>query len=79
MKFLFGIFGILLSLAMFKYRERVGELIGDAPWMQKLGGVYGVVMLTALFFFFWSIAAMVGSEHLFFAPLRLILGPFLGR
>ena len=63
--------GIILSAAMIKYRERVGDMIGDPEWMHFVGGNYNFIILTAILILFWSIASLTGTEAVFFYPLRL--------
>ena len=61
---------------MFKYRERIGDAVGEADWMRKIGGVYAVVMIVALVIFFWSIAELTGTTSVLFAPVRLLFPGF---
>ena len=76
MKFLFSLLGIIASFFMFKYRERIGDTIGEADWMRKVGGIYGVVMILALVIFFWSVASLTGTTSVLFAPLLLLFPGF---
>lgn len=69
-----SIVGLITSLLMIKYREKVGDNIGEAEWMQKVGGVYNFVIILAIFIFFWSIAYLTGTTDIFFAPLRSAMG-----
>lgn len=62
------------SILMIKYRERMGDLIGDAEWMRYVGGVYNLVVIVAVFIFFWAIASLTGTTHIFFSPLFWFLG-----
>jgi hypothetical protein len=65
--------GIVGSLFLIKYRERVGEMIGEADWMTKIGGVYNFVVIVAVFIFFWSIASLTGTTGILFKPLLYII------
>ena len=67
-----AICGIILAFFMLKYRERLGDMIGDAEWMSKLGGVYNFIIILSLIIFFWSIAELTNTTYLFFAPIRMI-------
>ena len=58
---------------MFKYRERIGDAVGEADWMRKIGGVYAVVMIVALVIFFWSIAELTGTTDILFRPLLYLI------
>ena len=73
MHIVFSLIGIVGSLFMLKYREKIGDMIGDAPWMSKIGGVYGVVIIISLVIFFWSIAELTGTTDVFFRPLLFLL------
>ena len=68
-----GIFGIVVSFLLVKYRERVGEIIGEAEWMRKIGGVYNVIVITAIIIFFWSLAALTGTTSIFLKPLTFLI------
>lgn len=73
MHYVLSLLGIIASFFMLKYRERIGEVIGEASWMDKIGGVYNFIVLLALFVFFWSLASLTGTTGFFFSPLRLLL------
>ena len=63
----FALFGIIASFLLLKFRQQVGDVIGEADWMNKIGGVYNFIIILAIFIFFWSIAELTGtSPH----PLR---------
>lgn len=68
-----SVLGILLALALLKYRESVGNMIGEADWMQKVGGVYNVIIILSLIIFFWSIAELTGTTDIFFAPIKWMI------
>ena len=74
-----SICGLVVSLLMIKYREKIGENIGEAEWMQKIGGIYNFIIIVAIFLFFWSIAYLTGTIDIFFAPLRYALGGMFNR
>lgn len=70
-----SIVGIIAAFAMIKFRERVGDMLGEADWMRKVGGVYNVILILAIFIFFWSLAYLTGTTHFLFGPiLRAIPG-----
>ena len=68
LKFL-EICGMIAAGLMIKYREQIGDSLGDAEWMRYVGGVYNFIIILAIFLFFWSIAALTGTQHILFAPL----------
>ncbi len=70
----FSILGIIFGILIIKYRERLGDFIGDAYWMRHVGGVYNLLIIVGVLIFFWSVAAMTNTEKIFFAPLFWILG-----
>jgi heme/copper-type cytochrome/quinol oxidase subunit 2 len=59
---------------MIKYRERIGDTVGNADWMKYVGGVYNLIVISAVFIFFWSIASLTGTTDIFFAPLFFLVG-----
>ncbi|MCA9370686.1 MAG: hypothetical protein KC680_01860 [Candidatus Peregrinibacteria bacterium] len=66
--------GMVIGALMIKYREKIGEQIGEAEWMRYVGGVYNFVILLGILFFFWSLAALTGTMDIFFAPLFWLVG-----
>lgn len=72
MNILLGFIGLIASFFILKFRERVGDMIGDADWMRYVGGPYNLVVIVALFIFFWSIAAITGTEDIFVRPFLLL-------
>jgi len=73
MTILFGLIGIAGSFFLIKYREYIGEIIGDADWMRYVGGPYNLVIVVAILIFFWSIAAITGTQDVFLSPLLWLL------
>ncbi len=69
--------GMIAAILMFKYREKIGDALGDAEWMRYVGGVYNFIMILAVFIFFWSIAALTGTERILFAPAFWFFGGIL--
>lgn len=69
MKYFFALLGIAASFVLLKYRERVGEMFGEADWMRHVGGIYGIVIIVAIFIFFWSVATLTGTMDIFLIPL----------
>jgi len=78
MSIVFGIFGMLIGVFIIKYRERIGDSVGEAYWMRHIGGIYNFLIILGVAIFFWSIATMTGTEQIFFAPLFWIFGGALG-
>ena len=68
-----ALIGIAGSIALIVYRERVGEMLGAADWMDYVGGVYNLVILTAVFIFFFSVATLTGTLDFFLTPIRMLL------
>ncbi len=67
--FFLGLLGIAVSWIFIKYRQVIGDMIGDADWMQKIGGVYNIVVLAGVGLFFWSLLVMFNLTDVFLAPL----------
>ncbi len=68
-----GLVGIVCSILLVKYRESVSEMIGVGKWMEYFGGVYNVIILTAVILFFFSVAALTGTLDFFLTPVRWLL------
>ena len=64
---------MLIGVAMIKYRERAGDMIGEAEWMRYVGGIYGFLMICGTLLIFFSVARMTGTTDIFFAPLIAII------
>ncbi len=73
MHIVLSIIGMALALVMLKYREKIGDMIGEADWMRKVGGVYNLIILASVIIFLWSIAEMTGTTNVLFAPLKFII------
>ena len=72
------IFGGMIGSFYLAYkREQVGDMIGEADWMRRVGGVYNVVLIVALVIFFWCIAELTGTTSILFAPLKHLIPGFL--
>ena len=70
----FALCGIVLSFLIIKYREMVGNSIGQADWMYKVGGVYNVIVFVAILIFLWSLATLTGTTDIFLSPILKIVG-----
>lgn len=68
-----GLIGIALSFFIIKFRRMIGDTIGDAPWMQRVGGIFTITIFAAMGIFLWSLLMIFGLENAFLGPL---LSPF---
>ncbi|MDD5623394.1 MAG: hypothetical protein PHI23_01645 [Candidatus Peribacteraceae bacterium] len=68
-----GIIGIIGSITILKYRERVSEMIGESSWMLSIGGVYNFIIILATLLFFFSVAMLTGTTGYFLTPLKYLL------
>lgn len=73
MSFFLGLLAIAFGVAIIKYREQVGEAVGDPAWAGKVGGIYNVLIIFGIFMCFWGLATITGTSDILFAP---ILGLF---
>ena len=69
MRILLCLIGIVGSFFMLRYRETIGDMMGEGDWMRKVGGVYNFVIIVAVFIFFWSLAELTGTTSFLFAPI----------
>lgn len=74
-KFIF-ILGIFFSFFLIKYRESLGNSLGQMKWMSHVGGIYYVIVFIAIFIFFWSIAELTNTTNIFLYPILLLLPKF---
>ena len=68
--------GLIGPFFLIYFRETIGDIIGEAEWMRKIGGVYMLVVIVALFIFFWTLAEVTGTTGILFAPLRKLSPAF---
>ena len=68
--------GLVGPFFLIKYRESIGDMIGEAEWMKKIGGVYNVILIIAIVIFFWTIAEMTGTTGILFSPLKSLFPGF---
>jgi uncharacterized membrane protein YdfJ with MMPL/SSD domain len=68
--------GLVGPFVLIRYRETVGDSLGEAEWMRKVGGVHNVVVIAALFIFFWTLAELTGTTGVLFAPLKFLAPGF---
>ena len=73
MQIILGLIGIVFASVLIKFREHIGEMLGEPAWANKVGGIYNVVIFVAIFIYFWSIAYMTNTQDIFFAPLINLL------
>lgn len=73
MGFFLPILGIVGSVFMLKYREKIGDMIGDEEWMKYVGGNYNLVIIVAFFIFFWCLATLTGTTDILFQPILWLL------
>ena len=69
MGYILSILGIIGSFFLIKYREKVGDSLGEPDWAIKVGGIYNVVIIFAIFLFFFCIAWMTGTVDVLLSPI----------
>jgi hypothetical protein len=73
MRYVLSIIGMILSFLIIYKRELVGDMIGEADWMRKVGGVYIVVAGLGVIFFLWSVAELTGTADILFSPIKYMI------
>lgn len=73
MAWLLPLIGIVFSFYLIYKRQMFGDMIGEADWMLKVGGVYNLMVIVGLVIFFWSIAELTGTTGVLFSPLLHVL------
>ena len=73
MRIVLSLIGMIGSFFLMKYREKVGDMIGEADWMTKVGGVYNVIVIVGVIIFFWSLAEITNTTQILIRPLLYIL------
>lgn len=65
---------MVLGFLLMKYREQVGDMLGEPAWATKVGGIYTVVIAFGIFVFFWGVATMTGTTDVLFSPIVTLFG-----
>jgi uncharacterized membrane protein len=73
MRTILSLVGVVGSFFLIRYREHIGDMMGEPAWMQKIGGVYNFIVIIAVFIFFWSIAELTGTTEILFKPLTFFI------
>ena len=73
MRSILALIGIFGSFFMMYYREQVGNLLGEAEWMRKVGGVYNFVVILSILIFLWGLATITGTTSILFQPIIWML------
>lgn len=73
MNIFLGLVGIVGAFFLIKYRERIGDMVGDPEWARKVGGIYNVLIIIGVLMFFWGVATMTGTSDVFFRPLLMFI------
>ncbi len=73
MTIILALLGLGLAFALIRYRETVGDMLGEADWMHAVGGIYAIVVYLAIFIILWSIAELTGTTSVLFAPIMWLL------
>jgi len=76
MNFILGVIGVIASIIMMRKREAIGNIIGEAEWMRKVGGNYMVIVYAAIFIFFYSLILMTGLTSSAWEPILKVLMPW---
>lgn len=71
-RYLLSIVGIIGSFYLVKYREVIGNSLGEPAWMRSFGGIYTFLVFIAIFIFFWSLATITNSTDILLAPVKMI-------
>ncbi len=69
MTWIASIAGMVFSFYLVYKRQMFGDMIGEADWMLKVGGVYNLMVIVGVFIFLWSIATLTGTTQILFLPI----------
>lgn len=73
MGWILPIIGIVFSFYLVYKRQMFGDMIGEADWMLKVGGVYNLMVIVGVLIFLWSIAELTGTTDILFLPVLWLL------
>ena len=45
---LIGFLGLAVAIVFIRYRRIVGDMVGNAQWMLKVGGVHNIIIIVAI-------------------------------
>ena len=78
MKYILAFLAFPFVFFLFKFRESIGNSIGDQKWMSYVGGPYNLVVIIGVLIAFWAVATLTGTEELFFKPILWMIPGFMG-
>lgn len=67
-----GLFGIILSYLMIRYRKQIVDWTGKFGWAEQylgMGGTYNAMVLFAIILFLFSILYMTGNTDFVFGGI----------
>jgi hypothetical protein len=67
-----SLLAVVGSPFIMKYREKIGDFVGDAEWMHKVGGVHNLIVILSVLFFFWGIAELTGTTTILFGGIKFL-------
>lgn len=73
-RFFIAMIGIAVSFLMMRYREQIGDSLGNADFMKYFGGPYNFVVFLAIIGFFWSVSYLTGTTQILFFPIYMVMG-----
>lgn len=73
MSWILPIIGLVFSFYLVYKRQMFGDMIGEADWMLKVGGVYNLMVIVGIFIFFWSISELTGTTSVLFTPFTWLI------
>lgn len=73
MGWLLPIIGMVFSFYLVYKRQMFGDMIGEADWMLKVGGVYNLMVIVGVLLFIWCIAELTGTTGVLFLPILWLL------
>jgi len=65
----FGFILIVIAILMIMFREHAGNMLGQAGWMEKLGGVYMVMIYVGMLLFFLGLIMLFGLTEVALGPI----------
>ncbi len=72
-RLILSLIGIYFSYLLVRYRQKAGDFLGEAEWMNAVGGVYNFIVILAAFLFFWSIAYLTNTTTLLLTPILWLI------
>ena len=70
MNIVYGLLGLGFAYLLVRYREFIGDILGNMEWAKWVGGIYNVIVMVAIILAIFSLLFIFGLEEQLFGGIR---------